>query len=176
MNEVFSTSRLVEPFNGSLTFFIFLACYLRSFLYKGMLLPSFITKAHAQPLAFFSCFQDFFFFFMLWDLFPDKFFVVACFFFAAQFPWSLGFDIKLYIDDLIKVFAFIWWLCISLLATFLQWRMPSCCYILFLQQQSFSDICLCNDVSIRIFNYATMLSPVLVFEVVLALVSAMKQY
>ena len=32
---------------------------------------------------------------MLWDLFPDKFFV-ACFCFAAQFLWSLGFDIKLY--------------------------------------------------------------------------------
>ena len=40
VNVVFSTGRWVEPFNGLLTFFIFLTCYLRSFLYKGMLLPS----------------------------------------------------------------------------------------------------------------------------------------
>ena len=64
MNEVFFTSRLVEPFNGLLTFFIFLAYYLRSFLYKGMLLPFFIIEAHAQPLAFLSCFQDYLFIYL----------------------------------------------------------------------------------------------------------------
>ena len=119
MNVAFFTGRLVKPFNGLLPFFIFLACYLISFLYKGMLLPSFVIEANDQPSVFFFCFQDFFFFFkfilislylfasflviflifffyVLWDLFPDKIFFVACFYFAAQFPWSLGFDIKLY--------------------------------------------------------------------------------
>ena len=164
MNEVSSTGRLVEPFNGLMTFFIFLACYLRSFLYTGMLLSSFITEAHTQPLAFFSYFRDLFlllfFFLLLISLYLFASFLVyiyiyillLVFCFVAQFPWSLGFDIKLYAKVLIEVFAFIWWLCISLIATFLQWRMPSCCYVLFLQRQSFSDIRLCNDVSIRIFS------------------------
>ena len=95
---------------------------------------------------------SFSFFYTGYEIFSLTNFFVACFCFAVQFLWSLGFDIKLYVDVLIKMFAFIWWLCISLIATFLQWCMPSCCYILFLQQQFFSDIHLCNDVSIRIFS------------------------
>ena len=71
----------------------------------------------------------------------DKFFVVACFCFVACFPWSLGFDIKLYSNVLIVVFAFIWWLCISLIATLLQWRMPSCCHTLFMSLKSYWLLC-----------------------------------
>ena len=94
-------------------------------------------KIEALPLCWFFLF---FFFFkdMQWDFLLTSSLLLFFFFFnfgfAAQFPWSLGFDIKLYTDVLIEVFAFIWWLCISLIATFLQWRMPSCCYIPFLQQ------------------------------------------
>ena len=91
VNEVFFTSRLVEPFNGLLTFFIFLAYYLRSFLYKGMLLPFFITETHAQPLAFLSCFQDYYLFiylfifiYVLWDLFPEIFFFFFLLVFVLQ--------------------------------------------------------------------------------------------
>ena len=151
VNIVFFTGRLVKPFNGLLTFFIFLACYLRSFLYKGMLLPSFIHWGKCSSFSFFLLLSRFFFFFLLlislylfasflviffmcYETFSLTKFFVACFCFAAQFLWSLGFDITLYGDVLTEVFAFIWWLCISLIATFMQWRMPSCCYILFLQQ------------------------------------------
>ena len=96
MNIVFSRDRLVEPFNDLLTFFIFLVCYLRSFLYKGMLLPSFIIEAHAQPSTFFFCFQEFFlFFFTCYEIVSLTFFF-SCFCFVAQFLWYLGFDIKLY--------------------------------------------------------------------------------
>ena len=132
LNVVFSTGRWVEPFNGLLTFFIFLTCYLRSFLYKGMLLPS--SLRHMLNLQLSSPTFKIFFFNVPWDLFAVFFFFLLIFFFAAQFPWFLGFDITLYGDVLTEVFAFIWWLCISLIATFMQWRMPSCCYILFLQQ------------------------------------------
>ena len=138
VNIVFSIGWLVGPFNGFLTFFIFIVYCLRSFLYKGMLLPSFTTEVQAQPSIFFSYFPDFlkkFFFLYIRAMrpFPWHFFFLCCLFcFVAHFPWSLGFDIKLY--TVVLMFAFIWWLCISLIATFLQWRMPSCYYILFLQQ------------------------------------------
>ena len=39
-------------------------------------------------------------------------------------------------------FSFIWWLCIPLIATFLQWCLPSYDSIFFLQQCSQSDVCL----------------------------------
>ena len=135
VNMVFSTSRLVEPFNDLLTFFIFLVCYLRSFLYKDMLLPSFITEAYAQPSAFFFCFQEFFlfFFYVLWDRFPDIFF--SCFCFVAQFLWSLGFDIKLYtgvhdalmLSLAIKLHQHLFFFQRSHFKSFLQWSRASLC-------------------------------------------------
>ena len=114
VNIVFFTGQLVKPFNGLLTFFIFLACYLRSFLYKGMLLPSFIHWGKCSSFSFFLLLSRFFFFFLLlislylfasflvnffmcYETFSLTKFFVACFCFAAQFLWSLGFDIKLYI-------------------------------------------------------------------------------
>ena len=91
----FSWGRLVEPFNDLLTFFIFLVYYLRSFLYKGMLLPSFITEAHAQPSAFFSCFQEFFFlfyfFFTCYKIISLTFFFFCLFLFCSTISLIFGF-------------------------------------------------------------------------------------
>ena len=107
VNEVFSTGRLVDPFNGLLTFFIFLACYLKSFLYKGMLLPSFIHWGKCSTFSFFLLLSRFFFFFtshffvpicffsckffyVLWDLFPDKIFC-CLFLFCSTVSLIFGF-------------------------------------------------------------------------------------
>ena len=79
VNEDFSTGQLVDPFNDLLTFFIFLVYYLRSFLYKCMLLSSFITEPHAQPSAFFSCFQEFFFWVLVCFFSFNFFFFFTCY-------------------------------------------------------------------------------------------------
>ena len=119
-------------------FFFIKACYCLPSSLRHML------NLQLSPPAF----KIFFFFFnTCYEIFSLTNYFVACFCFAAQFPWCLGFDIKLYVDVLIEVFAFIWWLCISLIAMFLQWRMPSCYYIIFLQQKL-----------LVIFIFATMFS------------------
>ena len=93
----------------------FLPVILEVFYIKACYCLLSFTEANAQPSAFFFCFQDFFFFFfkllislylfasflvnffMCYETFSLTKFFVACFCFAAQFLWSLGFDIKLYI-------------------------------------------------------------------------------
>ena len=112
----------------------------------------------------------------------DKFFVVACFCYAACLPCSLGFSVKLYINILSLISIFIWWLYISLNTTFLQWCLSPYYQIIALQQQSLSDIHpwrsysgshLGNNVIIGIPD-TMMLLLVLDIEVVLAFVLAIK--
>ena len=112
----------------------------------------------------------------------DKFFVVACFCYAACLPCSLGFSVKLYINILSLMSIFIWWLYISLNTTFLQWCLSPYYQIIALQQQSLSDIHpwrsysgshLGNNVIIGIPD-TMMLLLVLDIEVVLAFVLAIK--
>ena len=131
----------------------------------------------------------FFFFFFSFFLFRctmrfsfDKFFVVACFCFAAYFPYSLGFNVKLYINVLSLMSIFIWQLYIPLNTTFLQWCLSPYYHILTLQQQSLSDIhpwCsyngshLDNNVITGVHD-TMMLVLVFDFEVVLTFVLATK--
>ena len=90
---------------------------------------------------FFFFFFVFFFSFRRAMRFPsDKFFVVACFWYAACFPCSLGFSVKLYINILSLMSIFIWRLYISLNTTFLQWCLSPYYQIIALQQQSLSYI------------------------------------
>ena len=112
----------------------------------------------------------------------DKFFVVACFCYAACLPCSLGFSVKLYINILSLMSIFIWWLYTSLNTTFLQWCLSPYYQIIALQQQSLSDIHpwrsysgshLGNNVIISIPD-RMMLLLVLDIEVVLAFVLAIK--
>ena len=133
MNIDFSRSRLVEPFNDLLTFFIFLVCYLRSFLYKGVLFPSFITEAHAQPSAFFFCFQEFiyyFFLYVLWNLFLDIFFLLLVFVLQHSF-----FDLWVLISNFTLVFMMHW--CYH-------WHLSLKLYWLLSWQLSCFNTCLCN--------------------------------
>ena len=98
----FSTGWLVESFNGLLTFFIFLAFISEVFYIKACyFLPSSLRHMLNLQLSSFAFKNFFFFFFFLtcYEIFFLTFFFfffVACFCFAAQFLWSLGFDIKLY--------------------------------------------------------------------------------
>ena len=112
----------------------------------------------------------------------DKFFVVACFCYAACFPCSLGFSVKLYINILSLISIFIWRLYISLNTTFLQWCLSPYYQIIALQQQSLSDIHhwrshsgshLGNNV-INDIPDTMMLLLVIDLEVVLAFVLAIK--
>ena len=96
VNIVFSTGQLVEPYNDLMTVFIFLVCYLRSFLYKGMLFAFLHHWGTCLTFSFLLLLSRFFFLRAMRSFSWHLFFFVACFCFAAQFLWSLGFDIKLY--------------------------------------------------------------------------------